>query len=635
MCQQVEGERRSSTRPSAIQQHADTAKIHIEGLSVSWRNLNVVFNGTQALHNESGDVAAGTLVAVMGPSGGGKTTLLNALSRRGPICGGQVRYGKGLWSKALKRKVALVEQDDFLFPMLTVREQIRYSAKLRLPSLTAEQCEARVLALLETLRLFKCADTVVGDSAAVVRRGVSGGERKRLSIALQLLTLPALLFCDEPTSGLDSSTTLSVVEALRDLAHITGITAVCSIHQPSSQVFGLFDQLILINKGETLFHGPTLSATACFARIGLPAPPQFGHAEWLIDVLVMDRLSATQYDQLRSEYGPAGFDAFGQLKAATGSETVTLHDEQLGWGKQVAVLFGRCWKISSGSIWSTELALLNFGIGLLEGLLFARIGHGEQDAFSRFTASFAIVVKQMFFPMLHSLPIIPTAETLLRKDLAVGAYALSSWFLPATTIALLPDVILAAVNLIPLYWISGIADDAAAFFLTCLGVLLTIFCFQSIGLVISIAGGPRAPSLTLLCITFFFLFTGVFVPLEDVAVPWIAYVNPLYYAICFVTQAVFLQGSEYTQDESGGPPKSRDDVLDDFSLDTPLYVCVLVLLAVGLLTRLTALLLLQRKMRRELLVLQQHTEASSGGATHRAIAEAVPKQAASAEVEVV
>jgi len=600
---------------SALQQHANNANIRVEGLSVSWRNVHVAFKGTQALRKESGDVVAGKLVAVMGPSGGGKTTLLNALSRRGPISSGEVRYGEKaeLWCKKFKRKVALVEQDDLLFPMLTVREHISYCASLRLPSLTRDQREARVFALLETLRLSTCADTAVGDSAAIELRGVSGGERKRLSIALQLLTLPALLFCDEPTSGLDSSLTLSVVGALQDLAHKTGLTVVCSIHQPSSQVFLLFDQLILINKGETLFHGPTLAAADNLAKLGLPCPPQFGHAEWLIDVLVMDRLSASQYDHLRSEHGPAGFKPFKQPRASTGSETASLHDERLPWSAQATVLFERCWKVSRGSIWSTELSLLNLGIGLLEGLLFARIGFGEQDAFSRFTASFAVAVKQMFFPLLSSLPLIPTAENLLRKDLAVGAYSLSAWFVPATTIALLPDIILATVNLIPLYWISGIADDAAAFFLTCAGMLLTIFCFQSIGLVISIVGGVKAPSLSMLCISFFFLFTGVFVPLEDVAIPWLAYANPLYYAICFVTNAVFLQGTEYQQDDPGEPPKSRDAVLDDYSLTTPMYACALVLLLVGLLARLSALLLLQRKMRRVLLVLQQqHTAALPG-----------------------
>uniref|UniRef100_A0A7S0Q580 ABC transporter domain-containing protein n=1 Tax=Coccolithus braarudii TaxID=221442 RepID=A0A7S0Q580_9EUKA len=537
----------------------------------------------------------------MGPSGCGKTTLLNALSRRGRVTAGEVRYGESgsLWSKKLKRKVALVEQDDCLFPMLTVREQIRYSAALRLPSLSPKEREDRAQALIETLRLDKCAETAVGDSSVVEKRGVSGGERKRLSIALQLLTLPALLFCDEPTSGLDSSITLSVVEALKDLTRITGVTVVCSIHQPSSQVFALFDKLILLNKGEALYQGPTLEAANRFATLGLPCPATFGHAEWLLEALVLERFGEVELDALRAEHGVAAFAPFARH---TGAAAASAPDEKLPWLAQVRVLVSRCWKVAKGSLWSYELATLQLVIGLLEGLLFARIGYAEEDAAIRFRACFIIVVKSMFFPMLNALPVIPTSEVLLRKELAVGAYSLSAWFMPATTIPLLPDFINAAVNFVPMYWIAGVADDAGAFFLSTCAIICTIICFQSIGYVFSIVSGRRSGSVTMVFMSFCFLFSGVFAPLDKIALPWIGYLNPLFYATCFVAQSVFLQGTSYEQDDASKPPKTRDEVLNDANLYTPAGVCAAVLLGVAVLVRLLAFLLLQRKMRRVLLV---------------------------------
>ena len=119
---------------------------------------------------------------------------------------------------------------------LTVGETLRFSAALRLSHLTPADRESRVASLVSTLRLGKCESTLVGDSAAAATRGISGGERKRLCIACELLTLPSLLFCDEPSSGLDSSMAFVVVDVLRELAHRHGVTVIASIHQPSSQV---------------------------------------------------------------------------------------------------------------------------------------------------------------------------------------------------------------------------------------------------------------------------------------------------------------------------------------------------------------------------------------------------------------
>merc|ERR1712137_426917 len=203
-------------------------------------------------------------------------------------------------------------------------------------------------------------------------------------------------------------------------------------------------------------------------------------------------------------------------------------------------------------------------------------------------------------------------------------YALSAWFVPTTTIALLPDLLMAAINVIPMYWISGIADDAGAFLLTCLGIALIIVTFQSIGFVLSILAGMRAGSVSMLFMTFCFLFTGVFVPLDKLAAPWLAYLNPLYYAECLVARIVFLDDTHYTQDD--GSLKSSDDVLDDLSLVTPAGVCAAVLISIAVLARIAALLLLQRRMRRVLLVQQNATLAASATSAQHAAGDSAPTE---------
>lgn len=152
----------------------------------------------------------------------------------------------------LKTFQAYVTQDDVLLGTLTVKETITYSAHLRFPtSMSKEEFNGIVEATIMEMGLLECADTLIGNWHL---RGISGGEKKRLSIALEILTRPCLLFLDEPTSGLDSASAFFVIQALRNVAR-DGRTVISSIHQPSSEVFALFDDLFLLSGGETVYFG--------------------------------------------------------------------------------------------------------------------------------------------------------------------------------------------------------------------------------------------------------------------------------------------------------------------------------------------------------------------------------------------
>jgi ABC-type multidrug transport system ATPase subunit len=147
---------------------------------------------------------------------------------------------------------AYVTQEDVLLGTLTVRETITYSANLRLPNTTRkEEIDCVVEGTIMEMGLQDCADRMVGNWHL---RGISGGEKKRLSIAIEILTRPHLLFLDEPTSGLDSASAFFVIQTLRNIAR-DGRTIISSIHQPSSEVFALFDDLFLLSGGETVYFG--------------------------------------------------------------------------------------------------------------------------------------------------------------------------------------------------------------------------------------------------------------------------------------------------------------------------------------------------------------------------------------------
>ncbi|KAM1387161.1 hypothetical protein PS1_033516 [Malus domestica] len=243
---------------------------------LTWKDLTVMVtlnNGEtqKVLEGLTGYAEPGTFTALMGPSGSGKSTLLDALSSR--LAANAFLSGTILLN-GRKRKLsfgtaAYVTQDDNLIGTLTVRETISYSARLRLPDKMAwSEKRALVESTIIEMGLQDCADTVIGNWHL---RGISGGEKRRVSIALEILTRPRLLFLDEPTSGLDSASAFFVTQTLRAVAR-DGRTVVASIHQPSSEVFELFDQLYLLSSGKTSSDERIGRFFQFFAQAGFPCP---------------------------------------------------------------------------------------------------------------------------------------------------------------------------------------------------------------------------------------------------------------------------------------------------------------------------------------------------------------------------
>ncbi|XP_027358616.1 ABC transporter G family member 11 [Abrus precatorius] len=255
---------------------ANTDIIGDVSARLTWKDLTVMVtlsNGeTQnVLEGLTGYAEPGTFTALMGPSGSGKSTLLDALSSRlaaNAFLSGTILLN-GRKAKLSFGTAAYVTQDDNLIGTLTVRETISYSARLRLPDkMPWSDKRALVESTIVAMGLQDCADTVIGNWHL---RGISGGEKRRVSIALEILMRPRLLFLDEPTSGLDSASAFFVTQTLRALAR-DGRTVIASIHQPSSEVFELFDQLYLLSGGKTVYFGQASEAYEFFAQAGFPCP---------------------------------------------------------------------------------------------------------------------------------------------------------------------------------------------------------------------------------------------------------------------------------------------------------------------------------------------------------------------------
>eukprot|EP01047_Picozoa_sp_COSAG01_P032895 COSAG01_NODE_2397_length_7771_cov_12.578076_7_plen_371_part_00 len=232
------------------------------------------------LDGVSASFEPGQVTALMGPSGAGKTTLLNVLSGHaedyGKVSGSVTANGADLPS-GFRQLCCLVPQDDVLLPGLTVAQTLRFGAALRLNT-PREQREAHVTATMEALGLLECKDVLVG-SAEQNMRGISGGQRKRTSIALELLKNPSVMFLDEPTSGLDSKMAEDVASLLGQLARgaqadgsATRRTVICTIHQPSSRIFQGFDRCLLLAQGRVAYGGSVAGVVQRLESVGLPCP---------------------------------------------------------------------------------------------------------------------------------------------------------------------------------------------------------------------------------------------------------------------------------------------------------------------------------------------------------------------------
>ena len=268
------------------------------GVFLAWRHVRYVVHAGKkkesvVLDGVSGDIAPKQVLAIMGPSGSGKTSLLNVLAGRLPSAkhaslSGNVRInGHDLTAHAAQLS-AYVEQQEALFALSTVRETLWFTAQLRLPSSASHaHREQRVEATIRELNLVKCADTLVGGVAGAGPqiRGLSGGERRRVTIGIELLNNPPVVFMDEPTSGLDGAATIELARCLGQL-RLSGLTIICVIPQPRLAVYEEFTHLLLLGKGgRQVYCGRSDLIEEYFTSIGFRLPERENPADWLIDVV--------------------------------------------------------------------------------------------------------------------------------------------------------------------------------------------------------------------------------------------------------------------------------------------------------------------------------------------------------------
>lgn len=348
------------------------------------------------IHSVNASLQAGTLTAIIGGSGSGKTTLLNTIAER--VTSSRLTQTGTATFNAQEDvhsvRSAYVMQQDILVPTLTVRETLQYSADLRLPASTTDAERMRVVeeVILE-LGLKECAETRVGNSQ---HRGCSGGEKRRVSIGVQMLANPSVLFLDEPTTGLDATSAFQLVRTLKSLA-TAGRTVITTIHQPRSEIWGLFDNLIILTKGSPVYSGPIKDCLPWFADLGFELPPFVNPAEYVIDLSAIDNrtpereeASTTRVETLKAAWTEESEKrhpprSCGKSSVAAPRKPKHRNVEQhAGYVRQVRVLTDRAFKITYRDPMGIAASVLEAVLmGLCTGYIFYNLGRDQAGIRSR------------------------------------------------------------------------------------------------------------------------------------------------------------------------------------------------------------------------------------------------------------
>ncbi|TVU27689.1 hypothetical protein EJB05_19186 [Eragrostis curvula] len=270
---------------SMAKEHDESSRPVIE---IAFKDLTLTLKGSKKklLRSVTGKLSPGRVAAVMGPSGAGKTTFLSAIAGKATGCetsGLVLINGKIEPIRGYKKIIGFVPQDDIVHGNLTVEENLWFNARCRLSADMSKADKVLVVErVIESLGLQAVRDSLVG---TVEQRGISGGQRKRVNVGLEMVMEPSVLILDEPTSGLDSASSLLLLRALRREA-LEGVNISMVVHQPSYTLYRMFDDLILLAKGGmTVYHGPVKKVEEYFTGLGIVVPERVNPPDYYIDIL--------------------------------------------------------------------------------------------------------------------------------------------------------------------------------------------------------------------------------------------------------------------------------------------------------------------------------------------------------------
>ncbi|XWS33140.1 hypothetical protein CRYUN_Cryun22dG0053200 [Craigia yunnanensis] len=483
----------------------------------------------------------GEILAIVGPSGAGKSSLLEIVAGKRSSQSGSIFVNKSPIDKAQFRKISgYVTQKDNLFPLLTVEETLMFSAKLRL-RLPQTQLSSRVKSLIQELGLEHVAMTRVGDDRV---RGISGGERRRVSIGVDVIHDPKVLILDEPTSGLDSTSALQIIDMLKVMAETRGRTIILSIHQPGFRIVKLFNSILLLANGSVLHQGAVDQLGANLREIGLQLPLHVNIVEFAIESIeaIQKQRKGQQEVQAQVFSGPLQ-QRKGEEESRSGKFTLQQLFQQSKVVDEEIVNFGIDFprdfansrlqetmilthRFSKNIFRTKELFACRTIQMLISGLVLGSIFHNVKDDLTgaeEKVGLFAFILTFLLSCTTEALPIFLQEREILMKETSCGSYRVSSYAIANGLVYLPCLLILAILFSIPLYWLVGLNTNFMAFmhFLLLIWLILytansVVVCFSA--LVPNFIVGNSVISGVM---GSFFLFSGYFISKHGIPSYWI------------------------------------------------------------------------------------------------------------------
>ncbi|XP_021754938.1 ABC transporter G family member 21-like [Chenopodium quinoa] len=511
------------------------------------------------LNGVTGIVRPGELLAMLGPSGSGKTTLLTALGGRlpGKISSGSITYNGHPYSGSIKRKIGFVTQDDVLYPHLTVAETLMYTALLRLHNkLTKQDKIDQVEMVINELGLTRCRNTMIGGA---LFRGVSGGERKRVSIGQEMLVNPSLLLLDEPTSGLDSTTAQRIMDTLKSLAR-GGRTVLTTIHQPSSRLYQMFDKVVVLSEGCPIYYGSASRVMDYFCSIGLMPGCNFVNpADFLLDLangIVPDTRHDDQLEHhnrlehhdnasatkqfLTSAYKKniyPGLKAVNKQRSGDHShsnlkpsyKSSEEKEWSTTWLEQFKILLERGLKERRHESYSGLRIFQVLSVSIISGLLWwhSDITHIQDQVGLLFFFS----IFWGFFPLFNAIFAFPQERPMLSRERASGMYNLSAYYLARMVGDLPMELVLPSIFVSITYYMGGLKPSPFTFLLTLLVVLYNVLVSQGLGLALGalLMDVKQATTLASVTMLVFLLAGGYYIQHIPPFIAWLKYISFSHY----------------------------------------------------------------------------------------------------------
>ncbi|KAI9175841.1 hypothetical protein H9P43_006205 [Blastocladiella emersonii ATCC 22665] len=503
------------------------------------------------LHGIASTFKAGRLTVIVGASGAGKTSCLNAVAGEatsGTISGNVYLNGQRAAGGEIKRVSGFVHQDDVLMGTQTVLEAITMSAQLRLPSgMSDAERQQRIDETITMLGLDKCKHSIVGTATA---KGISGGERKRVCMARELVSNPPVFFLDEPSSGQDSYTAWSVVRLLKKLAE-SGRTVVATLHQPSSEIFHLVDDLCILSQGEVMYYGPAEESVPYFARAGYPCPQYSNPADFFFMDILNTEGSGRGTGEVTGPYAPkeriprllevwkhspenkAVLEAIARPARADGIKR-DAHKYVAGFVSQFSVLMARAGRnvVRHPLIVKAKIAQ-SVVIGLLVGALFFDIKDRKllSQIQDRTGVLFFLAIQQVISSGMGVVAVFSSEKEVFRREYGAGYYGLPAFFFSKMAVELPFQLITPAILVAISYYMVGLQHDAGKYVIATLVTVAMSLCGTAIGTMTAAAVDDLHISLVLVPLILMPMILGSDFLASEMpkALAWIKWLSPMAY----------------------------------------------------------------------------------------------------------